>query len=95
MKVSTLKSVTTSRWIALVIPHVNKQIYTLLSPAEDFTYSTPVKSTPVISNGSSSLVRTYGRGGGSGTLYGFPVTLRQVMHPFSSFLTSCRAEGIQ
>lgn len=49
-KVSTVKSVTTSRCKALITAHVKRQIYTFFSSLPFCTYSAPVKSTPVYSN---------------------------------------------
>jgi len=51
--VSTLKSVTISRWIARLVAHVNRQIYTLDSVLECFT--APVKSIPVMVKGQTHI----------------------------------------
>lgn len=93
--VSVDKSLTISRWIALVIPQVNRQTYTLLLPSGVLTCRAPVKSTPVTSNGLHCLVRTLGRGGGSGLEYGFPTTLQHETHFRNIDLTTCLADGIQ
>ena len=49
----------------------------------------------MISNGLLSLVHVYGRGAGSGMMYGLPMTRWQVKHFVSSCLTICRAGGTQ
>ena len=49
--VSTVKSVTISRCMARLTPHVNRQTYTLFSLVPSCMYSAAIKSTPVTSNG--------------------------------------------
>ena len=49
MNVGKDMSVTTSRCMALVVAHVKRHMYALLSVPASFTCSAPVKSTPVIS----------------------------------------------
>ena len=73
-KVSTVRSLTTSRYTALVAAHVKRQIYIFLSCPPALTYRAPVKSTPVTVNGEDSATRTLGSGGGGGgwSSIGFP-----------------------
>ena len=71
---STVKSVTTSRYIALVVAHVNRQTYTFISVLEWCTYIAPVKSMPV-KRGQTPRAKAW-RVRGS---IGFPIRLRQVV----------------
>ena len=54
--VTSVRSVTTSRWIARVLAQVNRQTYNLQSSTAPsfFTYIAPVKSTPVTQKGGPS-----------------------------------------
>ena len=54
-----------------------------------------MKSTPVMVKGGASVTLIFGNGGGSGALYGFPVSFLQGTHRLSKLLTHCRIEGIQ
>jgi len=67
-KVSSDRSVTTSRCTALVLAHVNKHMYALDSPFDVRMYSAPVKSIPVTENGFIICNLCLGRGGGLGAL---------------------------
>ena len=63
---STFSPCVSSKWMARVAAHVNKQIYALLLTVllEDSTkYSGPAKSNPVWANGGSSDYRHGGRSG--------------------------------
>ena len=69
----------TSRYTALVLAQVNRQIYTLYSPElpelpSFFTYIAPVKSIPVTLKGGPSCTLASGSGGGSGIGNGLPTT---------------------
>jgi len=67
----------TSRCIALVVAHVNKQIY-----YSEFscTYSAPVKSTPVTVEVGVSKVLVLGRGGEFGVAYRLPPCGLHMVH---------------
>ena len=95
INVGTVRSFTTSKCTARVFAQVNRQIYTLDMPWVDFTYISPVKSTPVTVNGWASLVQLAGSGGGSGIVYALPMVLRHVTQRRIIFLTYCRPVGIQ
>jgi len=70
-------------------------MYTFVSPSLSLTYKTPEKYTPVTVNGGDSITRTFGSGGESGALNGFPFNLLQVTHLLNSFLTHCQIDGMQ
>jgi len=67
-KVASVKSVTISKYTALVAAQVKRQTYTLFSLPLLFTYRAPVKSTPVVVKGGESFTLDSGNGGGSGAL---------------------------
>ena len=67
-KVSSDRSVTTSRCTALVLAHLNKHMYALDSPFGVRMYNAPVKSIPVTENGFIICNLCLGRGGGFGAL---------------------------
>lgn len=95
-----LREGVSSKWIALVDTHVNKQIYTLSEPFsfEDFPsrmYNRPMKSNPVWANGGSRDTRSIGKSGVSGGLYGAPSTLLQVPHFLKICFTTSRPLGTQ
>ena len=70
-KVSVDKPVTISKWIALVLTLVKRQMHALCSPTGSSTLSVQVKSTPVTANDlvdpadPTCVLRS---GGGSGVL---------------------------
>ena len=82
--------------MALVAAHVKRQMLHFFSlPVGFFTYSAPVKSTPVTLKGGASSTLNFGRGGGSGVRYGLPITLVHFTHVRNNDLTHCRMDGIQ
>ena len=97
---STLREGVSSKWIALVDAHVNKQMYTLSKPFsfEDFPsrmYNGPIKSNPEWANGGSRDTRSIGKSGVDGGLYGAPSTLLQVAHFLKICFTTSRPLGTQ
>ena len=70
-------------------------MYTLFSSFIPQTYNAPVRSTPVMVNGSDCCTRSLGSGGGSGALYGAPEYFLQVTHCLIVLLTRCLMAGIQ
>ena len=85
MKVLADKLVASSRCTALVVAHVNRQIYIL-------AVST---STPTIWKGLDSWTLSLGIDGGPGYLIGLESYLRQVVHSLIHDLMICLAFGIQ
>jgi len=79
-KVSSVKSVTTFKCIALVLAQVNKHMYTSCSLSMQRTNKALVKSTPVTLNGAAHNVLDSGSEGASGVEYSFPETFVQVTH---------------
>ena len=93
---SSVKLRTTSKWIALVLAHAKRLIYTLrFCPLFPFTCIAPLKSTPETVNGDSGNSLSCGKRGGSGALYAFPVTFVKLTHFRVTHATSCLADGIQ
>ena len=70
-------------------------MYTFSSCPFDLTYNAPVKSTPVRLKGTSSCIRDFGNGAGSGAWYGFPTTFRQLTQRRNTDLTDWQAAGIR
>ena len=85
-KVSTVKSVTTSMWSALAVAHMKTQMYILLSSVLSLMYRATVKSTPVTVIGRDSVTQIFGKGGGSGALFGLPNSFVYVKQRHNSFL---------
>ena len=89
MNVTVDKSSTSSRWIARVTQHVNKQIHTLLLLDTPWlqVYSGPAKSTAALVNGGASVTRNVGSGGAGGAQSGFPSKRLHMVHLWMNDLT--------
>ena len=90
------RSVTTSKCTVLYVAHVNKQMYALpSSPLCCFMQKAPMKSTPVIENGSTSCTLIFGSGAASGTTCGLLPCFLQTVQRCNSFFIYWRLIGIQ
>ena len=68
IKAGVVRSGTNSRWTALTVQQVKRQIHTFSLPQPFFMYKGPAKSTPVYVNGGASSTLNDGNGGGRGSL---------------------------
>ena len=86
---------TTSRCMAVVVVHMNKQMHAYISSEFCRTYSALIKSTPVTVKGGASKILSLGSGCGSGVAYGLPQCCLHMIHWRSSVFMYSRPLGIQ
>ena len=95
MKDVAVKLSTTSKWTALIVAHMKRQIYALVFlPCVSFIKKLPVWSIPTWLNGATHWTRSAGKGGGSGRGRVLPFTLWQVTHLRRRILMRERILGV-